>query len=160
MLAISCEHFNSAKDFKWDVIQMLFKKANAINNNAVHAQHKQEKGTSEAWRAGAGAKTSLLQKTLLRRRASKVVEQRDREYLTVDKAILEQTPYVATRRVGSKLGSPIEELPPCDKANLFEILAVLDLRGRSLSRNDNPDALAKFGPLPIYGQTEKRERWS
>jgi hypothetical protein len=45
------------RDFKWERMQTIFKKANSLHNDKVHAQRKLEKGNSEVVRAGSGSKT-------------------------------------------------------------------------------------------------------
>ena len=48
------------KDLKFDVMQNMFKKANALNNNAAHFQRKAEAGSASAKVEGAGSSSTAL----------------------------------------------------------------------------------------------------
>ena len=48
------------KDLKFDVMSNMFKKANALNTNAVREQRKQEAGTADAKNEAAGSKTKTM----------------------------------------------------------------------------------------------------
>ena len=51
------------KDLKFDVMSNMFKKANAMNSNAVMQQRKQEAGTADAKREGVGSTSQKMSQT-------------------------------------------------------------------------------------------------
>ena len=66
------------KDLRFDVMQNMFKKANALNNNEAHFQRKAEQGTSAAKEETAGS-TSKALATTSPGRSKKAAAQRDDE---------------------------------------------------------------------------------
>ena len=69
------------KDLKFDVMQNMFKKANAINNNAVRKQRKAEAGNSDAKATNSGevgSKVKVLEERS-RKREGRAQSQRDTE---------------------------------------------------------------------------------
>ena len=115
------------RDFKFDVMQNLFKKANALNNNAVHFQRKQEAGNSDV-KQGVGSKVRTLEQNS-KRRSMRAHGQRDQEMdnelvlyefveLLVRIAFWRANPYHGLLKLATKL----IPLPDCLYSLLHEVI--------------------------------------
>ena len=115
------------KDFKFDVMQNMFKKANALNNNEAHMQRKAEAGNSDV-KQGAGSKVKTLEEKS-RRRSKRAQSQRDQEMdnelvlyefveLLVRIAFWRANPYHGIH----KLATQLIPLPDCLYSLLHEVI--------------------------------------
>merc|ERR1719424_1017170 len=116
------------KDLKFDVMSNMFKKANALNTNAVREQRKQEAGTADAKNEAAGSKSKTLAQTgpKVSKKASKAKDDEiDMELVLYEFvevliriAFWRANPYHGIHKLATKL-SP---LPDCLHQMLHEVV--------------------------------------
>ena len=121
------------KDLKFDVMQNMFKKANATNSNAAHFQRKKERGSSDAKGESAASTTKTIDQLspTARKAATKVKdEEKDMELVLYEfvEVLIRISFWRANPFHGiNKQGNKLLPLPDCLHTMLHEVVSTSNL---------------------------------